>query len=165
MGHISKEVETGRENRDGKMMIGIAVDHGGFHLKTPLVTALREWGHEVRDFGAYHFEADDDYPDFVIKVSAAVAKGEVERGIAVCGSGIGASVCANKIRGIRAGLVSDVYSAHQGVEDDNMNMICLGARVIGYELAIELVEVFLKASFSSYERHLRRLAKLQALEE
>ncbi len=147
------------------MIIGVAVDHGGFNLKAFLIAALREWGHEVRDFGAYQFEADDDYPDFVIKVSSALAKGEVERGIAVCGSGIGASVCANKFRGIRAGLVSDVYSAHQGVEDDNMNMICLGARVIGYQLAIELVEVFLRARFSSHERHLRRLAKLQALEE
>jgi ribose 5-phosphate isomerase B len=154
-----------RKIRDEKMMIGIAVDHGGFHLKTPLMTALREWGHEVRDFGAYQYEADDDYPDFVIKAANAVAKGEVERGIAVCGSGIGASICANKIRGIRAGVVSDVYSAHQGVEDDNMNMICLGAMVIGYELAIELVGVFLKAGFSCSERHLRRLAKLQVLEE
>ena len=148
-----------------KMLIGIAVDHGGFHFKTPLCTALREWGHEVRDFGAYRLDADDDYPDFVISLSHALARAEVERGIAVCGSGVGASVCANKIKGIRAGVISDVYSAHQGVEDDNMNVICLGARVIGYELAIELVEVFLKARFNSSERYLRRLAKIQTLED
>ncbi|HEX3019603.1 MAG TPA: RpiB/LacA/LacB family sugar-phosphate isomerase [Chitinispirillaceae bacterium] len=147
------------------MIIGIAVDHGGYSLKNAISTASAEWGYEIRDFGAYQFVADDDYPDFVIPLSKAIAKREIERGIAVCGSGIGASICANKIKGVRAGLVTDVFSAHQGVQDDNMNVICMGARVIGLELALELVEVFLKAKFLSFERHLRRLAKLQALEE
>lgn len=145
-------------------MIGLAVDHGGFPLKVPLVTALYEWGYEYRDFGAYDFCADDDYPDFVIPLARAVANREVERGIAVCGSGVGACICANKVAGVRAGIIYDMYSAHQGVEDDNMNVICMGARVTGYELALDLLKVFLNAQFSSHERHLRRLAKLQSLE-
>lgn len=145
-------------------MIGIAVDHGGYHLKKNMVTALHEWGYEIRDFGAYEFTADDDYPDFVVPLSHAVAKREVARGIAVCGSGIGACICANKIAGVRAGIVSDMYSAHQGVEDDNLNVICMGARVVGQELALDLLKVFIDARFSGQERHLRRLAKVQAIE-
>ena len=147
------------------MDIGIAVDHAGYHLKKPIVTVMGEWGYEVRDFGAYEYVADDDYPDFVMKLAYAVKGGEVGRGVALCGSGVGASIAANKVQGVRAGLIADIYSAHQGVEDDNMNVICFGARVIGCELAIDLIHAFLKADFSGHPRHLRRLSKIRKLEE
>ena len=146
------------------MRVGIATDHGGFGLKEELADRLRAAGHEVVDFGAHGLNPGDDYPDFVIPLARAVAAGTVERGVAVCGSGVGASVCANKIPGVRAGLVHDHYSARQGVEDDHMNIICMGARTIGPFAAWDLVETFLGAEFSQAERHLRRLGKVASLE-
>ena len=146
------------------MRVGIAADHGGFELKTRMVDVLGRQGYTVVDFGAEAHRADDDYPDFVLPLARAVAAGEVERGIAVCGSGVGASIAANKVPGARAGLIHDGFSAHQGVEDDNLNIICLGGRVIGQALAEELVQIFLNARFSGADRHRRRLAKVAAME-
>jgi ribose 5-phosphate isomerase B len=147
------------------MRIGIATDHGGFWLKEDLLSRLAEAGHEVVDFGAHTLNSDDDYPDVVIPLARAVASGDVERGIAVCGSGVGASICANKIPGAHAGLIHDHFSAQQGVEDDHMNIICLGGRTVGPSVAWDLVEAFLAAKFSQDERHLRRLAKVSSLEK
>jgi ribose 5-phosphate isomerase B len=144
--------------------IGIAADHGGYELKQYLVTALRAAGHEVRDFGDRQPTVDDDYPDFVVPLARAVASGEVDRGVAICGSGVGASVVANKVVGVRACLIHEIFSAHQGVEDDDLNMICLGGLVVGHALAWDLVQSFLAARFSGAERHRRRLAKVAALE-
>ncbi|QDT88762.1 RpiB/LacA/LacB family sugar-phosphate isomerase [Gimesia algae] len=146
------------------MRIGLAADHGGFALKGEIIAFLRDAGHEVVDFGARDLTPEDDYPDYIVPLARAVAKGEVERGVAFCGSGVGASIAANKVPGVRAGLIHDGYSAHQGVEDDDMNVLCLGSRVIGVELAKELVHFFLNANFSGYERHRRRLDKVAALE-
>jgi ribose 5-phosphate isomerase B len=147
------------------MRIGIATDHGGFVLKEQLVVRLKAAGHEVEDFGAHQLTLDDDYPDFVIPLGRAVAAGKAERGIAVCGSGVGACVCANKIKGVRACLIEDHFSAKQGVEDDNLNLICLGGRIEGPELAWDLIQTFLAAEFSKAERHVRRLGKVAALEK
>jgi ribose 5-phosphate isomerase B len=144
--------------------VGIAADHGGFELKTHLVAALQAAGWEVADFGARKLVAGDDYPDFVVPLARAVARGEVSRGLAVCGSGVGASVAANKVPGVRAALITDPFSAHQGVEDDDMNVMCLGGRVIGPALAWELVQTFLNARFQGTDRFKRRLAKVTALE-
>lgn len=144
--------------------VGIATDHGGFALKEELVTLLHAAGHEVVDFGAHGLDPGDDYPDFVIPLAMAVAVGNVERGIAICGSGVGAAVCANKVAGVRAGLVHDHFSARQGVEDDNMNVICMGGRTVGPAVAWDLVETFLATEFSGAERHLRRLGKVTSLE-
>jgi ribose 5-phosphate isomerase B len=146
------------------MLVGIATDHGGFGLKQELVAKLAAAGHDITDFGAHTLDRDDDYPDFVIPLARAVAAGTVERGIAVCGSGVGAAVCANKVPGTRASLISDHFSARQGVEDDDMNVLCVGGRVVGLFVAWDLVEAFLAATFSGAERHLRRLAKIAALE-
>jgi ribose 5-phosphate isomerase B len=146
------------------MRVGIATDHGGFGLKEFLVAHLKEAGHEVVDFGAHEFNSGDDYPDFVIPLARAVVAGTVERGVAVCGSGVGASVCANKLPGARAGLVSDHFSARQGVEDDHMNIICMGGRTIGPFAAWDILEAFLAAEFSLAPRHLRRLGKVASLE-
>jgi ribose 5-phosphate isomerase B len=146
------------------MRIGIATDHGGFGLKEDLVARLYAAEHEVIDFGARSLDPGDDYPDFVIPLARAVAEGAVERGVAVCGSGVGASVCANKIKGVRAGLVGDHFSARQGVEDDHMNIICMGGRTIGPFAAWDIIEAYLAASYSQAPRHLRRLAKVAALE-
>jgi ribose 5-phosphate isomerase B len=146
------------------MQIGIAANHGGFALKEEVLASLREAGHEVVDFGAYQLTPDDDYPDFIIRLAQAVAAKLVERGLALYGSGIGASVAANKVAGVRAGLIHDVLSARQGVEDDDMNVFCLGGKVIGSALALELIQVFLMARFSNAARHRRRLQKVQALE-
>jgi ribose 5-phosphate isomerase B len=146
------------------MRIGIASDHGGFTLKAEIATMLAGAGHEVFDFGAHSLNPTDDYPDFVIPLARSIASGDVERGIAICGSGVGASVVANKIPDVRAGLIHDVFSARQGVEDDDMNVLCLGGRVIGDGLALELVKTFLSARFSGAERHMRRLAKVRAIE-
>jgi ribose 5-phosphate isomerase B len=146
------------------MRVGIATDHGGFALKEELVAHLRELGHEVVDLGAHSIDPGDDYPDFVIPLARAVAAGKVERGVAVCGSGVGASVCANKIPGVHAGLIHDHYSARQGVEDDHMNIICMGERTVGPAVARDLLDTFLTAEFSQAERHLRRLAKVASLE-
>jgi ribose 5-phosphate isomerase B len=144
--------------------VGMAADHGGFGLKEDLVRRLRDSGHEIVDFGARALDEGDDYPDFVIPLARAVAGGAVERGIAVCGSGVGASICANKIAGVRAATIEGHFSARQGVEDDHMNVLCLGGRTIGPAVAWELVQTFLEAEFSRAERHLRRLAKVAALE-
>ncbi len=146
------------------MKIGIAADHGGFSLKEVVAKALREAGHDVHDFGAYSLDPEDDYPHFVIPLARAVAQGEVERGIAICGSGVGASIAANKVPGVRAALITEVYSAHQGVEDDNMNMICLGGRVVAPALAWDLILTFLKSNFLGTERFRRRLTEIEALE-
>ena len=146
------------------MRIGIATDHGGFSLKQDLVARLEAAGHEVVDFGAFTLASGDDYPDFVVPLARAVTAAQVERGVAVCGSGVGASVCANKIPGVRAALIEDHFSARQGVEDDNMNILCLGGRTTGPLLAWDLVETYLSARFSGAERHVRRLGKVAALE-
>lgn len=146
------------------MHIGIATDHGGFELKQKIVERLRAAGHEVTDFGAHQLTADDDYPDFVIPLGLAVAAGKVDRGIAVCGSGVGACVCANKVKGVRACLIEDNFSARQGVEDDNLNMLCVGGRIQGPEVVWDLIQTFLKAQFSNAPRHVRRLGKVAALE-
>jgi ribose 5-phosphate isomerase B len=144
--------------------IGVAADHGGFALKEDLVNRLRQSGYEVLDFGDKQSRPDDDYPDFVTPLARAVAGGEVDRGVAVCGSGVGASVAANKVPGVRACLIHETFSAHQGVEDDNLNVICLGGRVIGDSLAWELVKTFLDARFSGAPPHCRRLAKVAEIE-
>jgi ribose 5-phosphate isomerase B len=146
------------------MQVGIATDHGGFGLKEGLLAQLRAAGHEVVDFGADELSPGDDYPDFVIPLANAVAAGSVERGVAVCGSGVGASVCANKVPGIRAALIHDHFSAGQGVEDDDMNIICLGGRTVGPGVAWDLVQTFLAAEFSHAPRHERRLSKVAQLE-
>ena len=146
------------------MRIGIAADHAGFGLKNELAKALSKSGHEIVDFGPSSLNPEDDYPDYVVPLARNVASGEVERGIAICGSGVGACVTANKVKGVRAALVHDVFSAHQGVEDDDMNVICFGARVLGQALAWDLTEAFLAARFNNAERHQRRLKKVTALE-
>lgn len=146
------------------MRVGVAADHGGFELKMKMLEELRQNGYEIVDYGAHEYDAQDDYPDFVAPLARAVAQGEVERGLAICGSGVGASVAANKLRGVRAALITDPYSAHQGVEDDDMNIICLGGRVTCYALAWELIQTFLQARFKGAERFRRRLDKVAALE-
>ena len=146
------------------MKVGIATDHGGFGLKQELMARLHAAGHEVTDFGAHSLNPSDDYPDFVIPLAEAVAAGNVERGVAVCGSGVGAAVCANKVKGVRAGLIHDHFSARQGVEDDHMNVLCMGGRTIGPEVAWDLVQTYLAAQYSQAERYLRRLRKIAALE-
>lgn len=146
------------------MRIGTAADHGGYELKESLVRQLRQAGHEVVDFGPSRLDPADDYPDFVVPMAEAVSVGHVERGIAVCGSGVGACIAADKIAGVRAALVHEIFSAHQGVEDDDMNVICLGGRVVGSALAWDLVKAFLSARFIGAERHNRRLKKVRALE-
>jgi len=146
-----------------KMRVALGADHGGFALKTELAARLSD-NYDILDLGAHTLDPGDDYPDFAQAVARAVASGDVQRGIVVCGSGVGACVAANKIRGVRACLCHDTYSAHQGVEHDDMNVICLGARVIGEELAFELVTAFLEAKFSGEERHSRRLAKIISME-
>src|SRR2546428_8969916 len=146
------------------MHVGIATDHGGFGLKEDLVARLREAGHDVVDFGTDKLNPDDDYPDFVIPLARAVAAGTVERGVAVCGSCAGASIDANKVPGVRAALIHDNFSAGQGVEDDHMNIICVGGRTVGPSVAWDLVQAFLAAEFSHDPRHLRRLSKVASLE-
>jgi ribose 5-phosphate isomerase B len=150
--------------KERNMRVGIAADHGGFDLKEELAKQLRAAGHEVVDFGAHELSEGDDYPDYVVPLSQAVATQEVERGVAICGSGVGASVCANKVRGIRAALIHDHFSASQGVEDDHMNILCMGGRTVGSAVAWDLVQTFLSAQFSQAQRHLRRLGKIVSLE-
>jgi len=147
------------------MRVGIATDHGGFALKEEMLAQLRGAGHEVIDFGAHALKSDDDYPDFVIPLAKAVASGQVERGVAICGSGVGAAVCANKVQGARACLIHDHFSARQGVEDDHMNIICMGGRTVGPAVAWDLVQTFLAAAYSQAPRHLRRLSKVAALDK
>jgi len=153
------------ENRKMMIRIGIAADHGGFELKVKLTVALKAAGYEVQDFGAYDLVIGDDFPDFVVPMVMAVAKGDIDRGLAICGSGVGACVAANKVHGIRAALITDSFSAHQGVEDDNMNVMCLGGQVTGYQLSWDLVQTFLNARFKGDERFMRRLTKVAALEK
>lgn len=147
------------------MKIGVAADHGGFELKNQMVEYLQEAGHDVVDFGADTYDAADDFPDFVIPLSRAVGRKEVERGIAICGSGVGASIAANKVKEVRAALITETYSAHQGVEHDDLNMICLGGRVIGIELAKAIIDAFVGAQYEAKERQLRRMGKIAALEK
>ena len=146
------------------MHVGIAADHGGFELKEDLAARLRAAGHDVVDFGADELRPDDDYPDFVMPLAQAVGAGTLDRGVAVCGSGVGAAICANKLPGVRAALIHDHFAARQGVEDDHMNVICLGGRTVGASVAWDLVQTFLDAAFSSAPRHLRRLHKVALLE-
>jgi ribose 5-phosphate isomerase B len=142
------------------MRVGIATDHGGFVLKEDLIARLRAAGHEVVDFGADMLDPNDDYPDFVTPMAQAVAAGKVERGVAVCGSGAGASICANKVPGVRAAPINDHFFATQAVEDDHLNIICTGGRTVGPNVAWDLVQTFLAAEFSQAPRHLRRLSKV-----
>jgi len=144
--------------------IGVAADHGGFELKEYISRMLREAHYEMVDFGDKQPKPDDDYPDFVVPLARAVTRGEVDRGVAICGNGVGACIAANKVPGVRACLIHEHFSARQGVEDDDMNVICLGGRVVANTFAWELVRTFLHARFSGAERHRRRLAKLVKLE-
>jgi ribose 5-phosphate isomerase B len=153
------------ENRRETMHIGIAADHGGFELKVQLVAALTFAGYRVKDFGAFELKDGDDYPDFAVPLAKAVSGGKVTRGLAICGSGVGACIAANKIHCVRAALISDSFSAHQGVEDDDMNVMCLGGGIIGAALAWELVQAFLGADFKAEEKYIRRLNKVTALEK
>jgi len=147
------------------MRIAIGADHAGYPLNEKVIAALKEAGHDVIDFGTHDGTQPDDYPDYAYKVGMALQKGDAERGILICGSGVGASVAANKLHGVRACLCHDTYSAHQGVEHDDINVLCLGARIIGSELALELVRAFLNAHFTGEERHVRRLKKIAAIED
>jgi ribose 5-phosphate isomerase B len=147
------------------MTIGIATDHGGIELKQQLQQYLINKGYTVKDFGAHEYDAKDDFPDFVVPLARAVGAGEIDRGIACCGSGVGASIAANKIKNVRACLINETYSARQGVEHDDMNMICLGGRVIGIALAQELVNNFLNAEYQALPRQLRRMGKIADLEK
>ena len=144
--------------------IGVAADHGGFELKEYLRQRLIEAGYEVMDFGNTQLNPDDDYPDYVVPLAHAIQNGSVFRGIAICGSGVGACIIANKIAGVRACLIHEKFSARQGVEDDDMNMICLGGRVIDHSLAWKLTTTFLSSTFSGKERHIRRLEKIKKLD-
>jgi len=146
------------------MNVAIGSDHAGFPLKGGIARLVAELGHTVIDCGAASVIPDDDYPDYAKAVSEAIIAGRAQRGVLLCGSGVGASVAANKFRGIRAALCHDTFSAHQGVEDDDMNVLCLGSRVVGASLAAELVSAFLRAEFSGAERHRRRLSKIQDFE-
>jgi ribose 5-phosphate isomerase B len=146
------------------MLIGIAADHGGYPLKEYLKKLLEDAGHKVQDFGALELDPQDDYPDFVAPLAEAMAHKEVEKAIAICGSGVGAAIVANKIKGVRAALITETYSARQGVEHDDLNLMCLGGRVIGVELAKELVNAFVDARYTGEERHERRLNKVGELE-
>jgi len=163
------KMERNKENEslqqaENLMLIGVAADHGGFELKEQLKAALKTAGYKVLDFGASELVKEDDYPDFVVPLAKAVIRGYVSRGLAICGSGVGACVAANKIPGVRAALITDSFSAHQGVEDDDMNIMCLGGRITGYSLSWELVQTFLRARFKGDERFVRRLAKISDLE-
>ena len=158
-------MDGGSSNSAAKeFRVGVATDHGGFPLKAEIVGRLKAEGYEVVDLGAYEFNPTDDYPDFVVPLARAVVAGTVQRGVAICGSGVGAAVCANKIPGARACLIHDHFSARQGVEDDDMNILCLGGRTVGVEVAWELARTFLQSRFSGAERHVRRLAKVALIE-
>jgi len=146
------------------MKVAVASDHGGVPLNEEVIAELRGLGHEVVDLGTHDAGNGDDYPDHAEDLGRRLVRGEFERGVLICGSGVGASVAANKIHGVRAGLCHDTYSAHQGVEHDDCNVLCLGARVVGREVALELVRAFVNARFSGEERHRRRLEKVLALE-
>ena len=145
--------------------IAVGADHAGFSLKQELLPWLESLECLVIDVGAHAYDPVDDYPDFTSEVARRVASGEADRGVVICGSGVGSSVVANKFPGVRAGLCHDTYSAHQGVEHDDVNVLCIGARVIGIELAMEVIRAFLGARFSGEERHVRRLSKVLRIEE
>ena len=147
------------------MRIALGADHAGYPLNEVVIAELKSDGHQIVDFGTHDGAQPDDYPDYAYQVAKSVQQGEAERGILICGSGVGACVAANKLKGVRACLCHDTYSAHQGVEHDDMNVLCLGARVVGTELALELVRTFVRAQFSGEERHQRRLAKIAAIED
>ena len=147
------------------MRIAVAGDHAGVPLNEQVIAELRRLGHTVTDLGTHDATKPDDYPDYAAALAREIIERRCERGVLICGSGVGASVAANKITGIRAGLAHDTYSAHQGVEHDNMNVLCLGARVIGSALALDLVRAFVAANFTGEERHRRRLEKIAKLEE
>jgi ribose 5-phosphate isomerase B len=147
------------------MRISIGADHGGFPLNERVIKELRAAGHDVQDFGTHDGSKADDYPDYALAVGQAVQSGDADVGLLICGSGVGASVAANKLRGVRAALCGDTYSAHQSREHDDCNVLCLGARVVGVELALEIVRVFLSARFTGEERHRRRLAKINDIEK
>lgn len=146
------------------MKIGIAADHAGFEQKQAVLKELQDAGFDIKDFGAFIYDAQDDYPDIIVPLANAVSNGEVEKGIAICGSGVGVSVAANKIKGVRAALITETYSAHQGVEHDDMNLLCLGGRVLGAALISELIRTFINAKYDGGERFQRRLGKVIALE-
>ena len=146
------------------MRVGIAADHEGFELKAGLSVSLQRLNFEITDFGAVTLDPKDDYPDFVVPLAKAVARGELDRGIAICGSGVGACIASNKVKNVRAALIHDLFSARQGVEDDNMNVICIGARLVSVSFALELIQAFLQAKFSGETRFKRRLAEISKLE-
>jgi ribose 5-phosphate isomerase B len=147
------------------MLIAVGADHAGVPANEKVIAELRRLGHEVVDKGTHDPSQPDDYPDYALAVAREVASGHCERGVLVCGSGVGVSIAANKVPGIRAGVCHEVYSAHQGVEHDDMNVLCMGARVIGPELILDLLRAFMNARFTREERHLRRVAKIKAIEE
>lgn len=146
------------------MRIALGSDHAGFEMKQFVSQQLREWGHDVHDAGPSTYDPTDDYPDFALLVATAIAGGTADRGVLVCGSGVGTSIAANKVPGVRAAMCHDTYSAHQGVEHDDMNVLCMGARIIGVELAREILKSFLGATFTEEERHVRRLNKVKEIE-
>jgi RpiB/LacA/LacB family sugar-phosphate isomerase len=152
------------ESLNNDRFIGIAANHGGFELKEKLILALKDEGYEVVDFGAGQYDKEDDYPDMIAPLARAIMRSEIVKGLAICGSGVGACITANKVPGVRAALITDPYSARQGVEDDSMNVMCLGGNVTGYSLALELVRIFLNASFKGTVRYVRRLNKVSMLE-
>ena len=147
------------------MRIAVGADHGGYPLNERVIDELRGNGHEITDFGTHDGSVPDDYPDYAKQVGEAVQSGAADIGILICGSGVGAAVAANKLRGIRAALCSDTYSAHQSREHDDCNVLCLGARVVGVELALDIVRSYVGAKFTGEERHRRRLAKVAAMEK
>jgi ribose 5-phosphate isomerase B len=147
------------------MKIGLAADHGGFALKEQLVQFIKKMGHEVVDYGAHIYDAQDDYPDFVIPLTEAVMRKEVDKGIAVCGSGVGAAIAANKVKGARASVITDAYSAKQGVEHDAMNVMCLGGRITGIAVAEDLVHNYINSAYTGEDRHNRRLNKVSDMEK
>lgn len=146
------------------MKIAVASDHGGYPLKAQIIEVIQSMGAEVLDLGAHEYDKDDDYPDFARYIGQALQHGQAAKGVLLCGSGVGACIAANKQTGVRASVCHDVYSAHQGVEHDAMNVLCLGSRIIGPQLAEDLVRAFVGADFSGEERHKRRLEKVNALE-
>jgi ribose 5-phosphate isomerase B len=146
------------------MRIAIGADHAGYPLNERVIEELRQSGHELIDFGTHDGSIPDDYPDYAIKIGNAIQNGDAEIGLLICGSGVGAAVAANKLNGIRAALCGDTYSAHQSREHDDCNVLCLGSRVVGVELALDIVRAFVAARFTGEERHRRRLAKVKALE-
>ena len=163
--NISARAMQHSPSEQTSMKIAIAADHGGLPLKQPLASAIQAMGHEVVDLGAHQHDPDDDYPDYARYVGQAIQHKQADRGVLLCGSGVGASVAANKLTGVRAAVCHDVYSAHQGVEHDDLNVLCLGARIIGDQLALDLVKAFVHAQYSGEARHHRRLEKVIALEK